>query len=161
MRDVILQNISEYFLRINFETENCAAQFSSRFSSRMEAVFHFLQQYIRGQFLRNVEEGVSSFSQPSLLGRVGGRKPQGSGHTASLFQLCKGRWCKASASVIPYRASRGCIGAWLPPSLGSPPCSLCASLGLVWGRNCNRNTQRMCSGEYLQAWSTWCCPAGR
>lgn len=64
MRDVILQNISEYFLRINFETENCAAQFSSRFSSRMEAVFHFLQQYIRGQFLRNVEEGVSFHSPP-------------------------------------------------------------------------------------------------
>ena len=51
--------------------------------------------------------------------------------------------------MLPCRASGVYIGAWLPPSLGSPPCLLSASLGLVWGRNCNRNTQRMCSGEYL------------
>lgn len=51
--------------------------------------------------------------------------------------------------MLPCRASGVYIGAWPPPSSGSPPCLLSASLGLVWGRNCNRNTQRMCSGEYL------------
>lgn len=51
--------------------------------------------------------------------------------------------------MLPCRASGVYIGAWPPPSSGSPPCLPSASLGLVWGRNCNRNTQRMCSGEYL------------